>query len=244
MSDKNNQRFKLEILNQSLEKIDKYKIIHLIDIIYNNMNNLSINSNGSTMLGESERCILIFSEILNIVDIKLAKDKIEKFINENNKLLDIDSLIYWLNPEKQYQRNLNQELYDFARNKFVEKLNIIIDSKVDVVSDGKYGNYSILIFKKYSIKIEKIKVYLSEILNNKNIFRFLRNFIAEWIGKGYSYEFNEKELNEFVLREDIDKIISLVDYELNIEQQRVLDIYNKKIHSDKSFTIPINYGRL
>lgn len=244
MSDKNNQRFKLEILNQSLEKIDKYKIIHLIDIIYNNMNNLSINSNGSTMLGESERCILIFSEILNIVDIKLAKDKIEKFINENNKLLDIDSLIYWLNPEKQYQRNLNQELYDFARNKFVEKLNIIIDSKVDVVSDGKYGNYSILIFKKYSIKIEKIKVYLSEILNNKNIFRFLRNFIAEWIGKGYSYEFNEKELNEFVLREDIDKIISLVDYELNIEQQRVLDIYNKKIHSDKSFTTPINYGRL
>ena len=208
------------------------------------MNNLSINSNGSTMLGESERCILILSEILNIIDINLAKDKIERFINQNNKLLDIDRLIYWLNPEKQYQRNLIQELYDFARNKFVEKLNIIIDSKIDVISDGKYGNYSILIFKKYSIKIEKIKVYLSEILNNKNIFRFLRNFIAEWIGKGFSYEFNEKELNEFVLREDIDKIISLVDYELNIEQQRVLDIYNKKINSDKSFTTPINYGRL
>ena len=115
MSDKNNQRFKLEILNKSLGKIDKCKIPLLIDIIYNNMNNLSINSNGSTMLGESERCILIFSEILNIVDIKLAKDKIEKFINENNKLLDIDSLIYWLNPEKQYQRNLNLPKFLYVR---------------------------------------------------------------------------------------------------------------------------------
>ncbi len=244
MSDKNNQRFKLEILNKSLEKIDKSKISLLIDIIYNNMNNLSINSNGSTMLGESERCILILSEILNIIDISLAKDKIERFINQNNKLLDIDSLIYWLNPEKQYQRNLNQELYDFARNKFVEKLNNIIDNKVDIVSDIKYGNYSILIFKKYSVKIEKIKLYLSEILNKENIFRFLRNFIAEWIGKGYSYEFNEEEFNELISKDDITKIISSVDYELNIEQKRVLDIYNKKIHSDKSFTTPIIYERL
>jgi len=244
MFDKNNQRFKLEILNKSLEKIDKSKIPLLIDIIYNNMNNLSINSNGSTMLGESERCILILSEILNIIDINVAKEKIKNFIDENNKLLDIDSLIYWLNPEKQYQRNLNQELYDFARNKFIGKLNIIIDNKVDIVSDVKYGNYSILIFKKYSIKMEKIKLYLAEILSKENIFRFLRNFIAEWIGSGYSYEFNEKEFNEFVLREDIDKIISLVDYELNMEQQRVFDIYNKKINSDKSFATPINSERL
>ena len=208
------------------------------------MNNLSINSNGSTMLGESERCILILSEILNIIDINVAKEKTKKFIDENNKLLDIDSLIYWLNPEKQYQRNLNQELYDFARNKFIEKLNNIIDNKVDIISDVKYGNYSILIFKKYSVKIEKIKLYLAEILNKENIFKFLRNFIVEWIGSGYSYEFNEKDFNEFVLRKDIDKIISLVDYELNMEQQRVFDIYNKKINSDKSFATPINSERL
>ena len=54
----------------------------------------------------------------------------------------------------------------------------------------------------------------------------------------------EKDFNEFVLRKDIDKIISLVDYELNMEQQRVFDIYNKKINSDKSFATPINSERL
>lgn len=244
MSDKANQRFKLEILNKSLNGINKDKIIHLIDIIYNNMDNLSINSNGSTMLGERERCILIFSEIFNIIDLKLAKDEIERFINKNNRLLDIDSLIHWLNTEKQYQRDLKQELYDFTRNKFVEKLNTIIDNKVDVISNEEYGNFTILIFKKYSIEIENIKLYLYSILNKENIFRFLRNFMAEWVGTGYSYEFKEKELYELISKEDIDKIISSVDYELNIEQKRVLDIYNKKINLDESFATSISYEKL
>lgn len=244
MSDKANQRFKLEILNKSLNRINKDKIIHLVDIIYNNMDNLSINSNGSTMLGERERCILIFSEIFNIINLKLAKDEIERFINKNNRLLDIDSFIYWLNTEKQYQRDLKQELYDFARNKFVEKLNNIIDNKVDVISNEEYGNFTILIFKKYSIEIENIKVYLSSILNKENIFRFLRNFMAEWVGTGYSYEFREKELYELISKEELDKIISLVDYDLNVEQKRVLDIYNKKINSDESFATSISYEKL
>lgn len=62
MSDKANQRFKLEILNKSLNRINKDKIIHLVDIIYNNMDNLSINSNGSTMLGERKMYINIFRD--------------------------------------------------------------------------------------------------------------------------------------------------------------------------------------
>lgn len=193
---------------------------------------------------ERERCILIFSEIFNIIDLKLAKEEIERFINKNNRLLDIDSFIYWLNTEKQYQKDLKQELYGFARNKFVEKLNNIIDNKVDVISNEEYGNFTILIFKKYSIEIENIKLYLSSILNKENIFRFLRNFMAEWVGTGYSYEFREKELYELISKEELDKIISLVDYELNVEQKRVLDIYNKKINSDESFATSISYEKL
>ena len=244
MSDKANQRFKLEILNKSLNRVKEDKVIYLIDIIYNNIDTLNVNSNGSTMLGIRERCMLILSEVLNIVDLKLAKNNIEKFINKNNRLLDLDSLINWLNPERQYQRNLKQELYDFTKDKFVEKLNNIIDEKIDIISNEEYGRLTIRILKKYSIEIEKIKLYLSEILNKDNIFRLLRNFMAEWVGTGYSYEFNEKELNELISKENIDKIIFSVDYELNIEQKRVLDIYNKKINSDESFATSISYEKL
>ena len=36
-------------------------------------------------------------------------------------------------------------------------------------------------------------------VKGKNGNGFLRNFIAEWIGKGYSYEFNEEEFNELII---------------------------------------------
>lgn len=243
LSDVDNQRFKLEILNKSLGKINKERVVYLIDIIYKNIDNININSNGATMLGTRERCILIMSDILNMIDVELAKEKIDSFIDTINYFHDIDELIYWLNPDKQYQRNLNNELYEIAKIKFIDKLNHIIDNSIDVLTK-EYGKFSILIFKKYSIDLPKIKQYINQVLTKNNIFRFLRNFTNEWVGSGYSYEFNEKGLYELVSKEKIDEIISSIDYELNVDQQLIFDIYNKKITNEDSFAKPINYRNL
>ena len=132
-------------------------------------------------------------------------------------------MIYWLNPDKQYQRNLNNELYEIAKIKFIDKLNHIIDNSIDVLTK-EYGKFSILIFKKYSIDIQKIKQYINQVLTKNNIFRFLRNFTNEWVGSGYSYEFNEKGLYELVSKEKIDEIIISIDYELNVDQQLIFTI--------------------
>ena len=243
LSDVNNQRFKLEILNKSLDKINKDRLVYLIDIIYNNIDNININSNGATMLGTRERCILIMCDILNIIDIELAKEKIASFINNTKYFYDINELIYWLNPDKQYQRILNNELYEIAKSKFIDKLNYIIDNSIDVITE-EYGKFSVLIFKKYSIDIQKIKKYINEVLTKNNVFRFLRNFINEWVGSGYSYEFNEEGLYELISKEQINVIINSVDYDLNVDQQLIFDIYNKKITRNDSFVKSIDYKNL
>ena len=103
---------------------------------------------------------------------------------------------------------------------------------------------SILILKKHNVEEEKIKNYIKSIVNDKNIFRFLGNFINEWIGNKYSYEFNQERLYEFISKEELDKIIESIGYELNFEQQIILDIYNKKITSDEGFDLPIDYNKL
>lgn len=238
-----NQKFKLEILNKSLDKIDKNVIEYLMESVYENINKVCINSDGAMMLDTRERCILIISDILNIIDIERAKDKVEDFINKNDNLNDIDKLVYWLNPNKQYQRNLKEEIYQHIKDKFKEKLNYIINNDIDIL-DYKYGKFSILILKKHDIEEEKIKNYIKSIVNDKNIFRFLRNFINEWIGNKYSYEFNQERLYEFISKEELDKIIESIGYELNFEQQIILDIYNKKITSDEGFDLPIDYNKL
>ena len=243
LSDIDNQRFKLEILNNSLDKINKDKLMYLVSIIYDNINNINVSSNGATMLGTRERCILILSDIFNQQDLKISKEQIKLFINSTNYLRDIDELIYWLNPDKQYQRNLDNELYEVSKNTFIDKLDNIIKNEADILAI-KYGNFSIIILKKYFADIEKIKNYIKMILNKNNIFRFLRNFVSEWIGSGYSYEFNEKALYELISKEEINKIIQLVDYGLNEEQQRILDIYNNEVERDKSFIESINYENL
>ena len=238
-----NQKFKLEILNKSLNKIDKSIIEYLMESVYENINKVCINSAGAMMLDTRERCILIISDILNIIDIERAKDKVENFINKNDNLNDIDKLVYWLNPNKQYQRNLKDEIYQHVKDKFKEKLNNIINNDIDIL-DYKYGKFSILILKKHNVEEEKIKNYIKSIVNDKNIFRFLGNFINEWIGNKYSYEFNQERLYEFISKEELDKIIESIGYELNFEQQIILDIYNKKITSDEGFDLPIDYNKL
>lgn len=82
------------------------------------------------------------------------------------------------------------------------------------------------------------------VLIKNNIFKFLRNFIIEWIGSGYSYEFNEKNVYELISKDEIDNIINSMDIELNTDQKLILDIYNKKINLEENFAIPINYRNL
>ena len=152
-------------------------------------------------------------------------------------------MIYWLNPSKQNRRSLNDELFECAKDKFIDKLNYYVDSNIDIIKE-EYGEFSILILKKYDINIEKIKKYIKQVLTKNNIFKFLRNFIIEWIGSGYSYEFNEKNVYELISKDEIDSIINSMDIELNTDQKLILDIYNKKINREENFAIPINYRNL
>ena len=238
-----NHKFKLEILNKSLNKLEKDKLLNLFDIIYKNIDNINVNCYGATRLDTRGRCILIISDILNLIDINIAKEKIKLFIDAISNLKDIDNLIYWLNPSKQYQRNLNDELFECAKDKFIEKLNYYVDSNIDIIKE-EYGKFSILILKKYFIDKEKIKKYIQRILTKNNIFKFLRNFINEWVGSAYSYEFNEKDLYELISKEEINIIINSIDFELNTDQKLILDIYNKKINVEENFAMPIDYKKL
>ena len=243
LSNGHNQKFKFEILNKSLNKIETGKLINILDIIYKNINNINLNSSGATMLDARERCILIISDIFNIMEKNLAIEKLDIFVSNTNNLKDIDNLIYWLNPDKQYQRNLDNKIYEIAKTKFINKLNYYIDNNIDIIAE-EYGKFSILILKKYSIDVEKIKKYIKQVLTKNNIFKFLRNFINEWIDSGYSYKFDEKSLYELVSKEKIDEIIDSLDFELNTDQQLILDIFNKKLDNEYSFAIPINYQNL
>ena len=59
-----------------------------------------------------------------------------------------------------------------------------------------------------------------------NIFKFLDNFILQFVTDEYPQNMNVTILYELIDRDTLNDIIDSVDYNLNFEQQFILDMYN------------------
>lgn len=244
-SNTSSQSIKLEMLEKLLHKINKEKIIFLINIIYNDFNESKNNGDKLNNTNIRHRGMREIAELFNMLEINIAKKEIQKFVNKMNNWLDESLLIRYLNPEENEQKDLNKEIYDFTRNIFMNEMNNILDNKIDILSNKQHQKYTIVAFEIFYVNQDKLREYIYSILNKDNIFRFLHNHIYQLKGiKGFRYEFNEERLTRLIPRGDIDEIIASVNYKLNIDQQRVKDIYYKKVEEDYYFSTPIEYKNL
>lgn len=228
-SDLPNQHLIFLFFNNYIKNIKKKILPSFIDIIYNNINIL----NMTNLIDLQKYSIMVLSNIFAHFDEEQAKHSISDFITKTKKLDDLDVLISWLESASNkkysslpYNNNFSEIIYSYAKDKFLDKLNNIIDNNIDIISNTEYGDKPILILYKYSIYTGKIKKYINKHLNKNNIFKFLDNFILQFVTDEYPQNMNVTILYELIDRDTLNDIIDSVDYNLNFEQQFILDMYN------------------
>lgn len=137
--------------------------------------------------------------------------KLIKF--DYKRLKIIDSLQYYFQDNRIKTKDIEKVKQQIIRKLFEEICETIIRKKINLYEDKYYGlgNLSRLMYYYYEDENNKIEDYILFIMNKKNVYRLLRDFIKESIGsKGYGYYINIDLANKFMQRQvklNIDEFI-------------------------------------
>lgn len=173
-------------------------------------------------------------DILATLSEKEIVEIMKSIIDTSDNIEFIDSILYYIKPHDKREHNLHEEIYNELKLYFQNKLNSLIENSINLFEKNIYGNKIIWTLNRYIEDKEKLKEYISKVLNSKIIFKFLYNFVTESSGtNGFGYSINKKNIKEFIDLEEIDIILKEVDYIINEQQKIITDLYELSKHTEK-----------
>lgn len=183
-----------------IDDIKKNKLV-VIKALYKNI--LTINNIIRFMEYSSQFKIIIkifkYLQQCNIYEY-MEMMKLIKFDYKRLKIIDTLQYCFQDGAIIKERRDIEKVKQRIIRNLFEEICETIIEKKINLYEDKYYGleNLSRLMYY-YKDENEKIKNYIIFIMNKKNVYRLLGDFVRESIGsEGYGYYINIDLANKFI----------------------------------------------
>lgn len=236
MVNPNNHDLLFELIEIKIDEInDKDKIFYYI---FNNIKGYEDNPRFLGITSNGRAKILLAAIINNEENMSKKKEYLDIICQKD--LLLLDSVLYWLGTDK-YGHGKEDEIYLYGKEIMKNSLNETLNNDVNIFDENYEKHYCWLFIKHLDDK-EKVRNYLTNLINTNTVFRIIGESISTWIGNGVSYEYKQSNLEELVLLEKIEKTLKQVDYKLNEDQEKILDLYNNKY--EKKYLLEINFDNL
>ena len=234
------QKFILEMIEMQLNKITDDKKFILLNIIYNNLSRCD-DSTIFLGLNSYSRAIIIISDlVINICDNEF-KEFLTTLKSNYSSLYIIHELIYWIENDK---NNFDNKDYLIAQLNTVsnELVSEIINNRINLLDDNNYAHKNIWGFYFGTKNDEKLrKNYISSILNENTVFRFLNELVGRSVGNQYGYSIQDDNINTFSTRENIDAVLERITRPLTEDENLLLNIF--KNHHSMRDGFYLNYDK-
>lgn len=233
-----NESLKPHQHKEFMERLAFYLNEFNVNIIYNLLNVLFDNLlkvdafKGFISLSARTRVIIIIWNLLQMISEEEYDMFISRIRTDYQKITNVNELLYWFKNDRDGKSiSSRYEKLDATHKASIEA---IISGEVNIYADRYYqvGNLKAL-YSVYADNNEVLKEYIKKIVNERNIYRFLRDLLGSSSGSnGVSYYINEETFLRFTSRETIDPIIFSVPPSKE-EEKIILEIYKNHIIEDK-----------
>ena len=233
----NNHDLLFELMEIKLNEINNKN--YVFDYIFNNINKFEDKPRFLSLTSHGRANILLAGIISNEKDYEIQKKYLDKVFNVS--LMIFNNILYWLGTDKYYNDQMN-EIINYGKKILCDKLNEFINSNTNIFNKDKYIKHFCWLFIKNIDNKDDVKKYFNNLIDKNNIFRVLSEAVECWTGSSVEYKFNKNSLEELVNIDNVDKILSDIDYKLNKEQEKILLLYKSKDESNG--IVSINYEDL
>lgn len=171
-----------------------------------------------------DRAKSILSTII-INDYSSGKKYLDAIYHKDLKLLE--QVLHLIKPDISHIEN-TQELFDYGKSMLIEKLNAMIKNKEDIFNSNYQYDFCWVFYRCLDDK-EKVKKYLSSLINEKNIFKIIRSCVTQSIGTELRHRFDTDNFDLLYDVKKFEKVFKKVDLtNVNKEQQKILELYTTK----------------
>lgn len=209
----------MEVFEMNVEKIEQSKYFIVINSLYRLLNNLPSISYFFE-IDARQRTIIIIANILNNISVDDMIIFCNKFVNDTNKINDINQILYWMrNGQNSNDKNINK-----LEEAYKSRCQNIINNNIDLYSDDNYsyGN----IWGLYHYDKDKVVSYIKNIICDKYVFRLLNDIISRSIGtNGYGYSIRKENIEALAPNIDIDELIKMRGTDLSTDEKFIKEIY-------------------
>lgn len=238
----NSAHILLSTLEYYLVDISKQNKYHVMKSIYLNLKRFDPTVNYDA-IDTQYRSINLISRMIEVIDQEDFKDfitLIEQDFSRVKSIADIIKSFAYL-----IKNNTSAIRSEILKNTFSKLCNSIIEGKINIYADDYYQMWNIGAIKgmyESDDTYPQFKNYIYELINEKNIFRFLWD-ITTVSSNSFEirYYLQEKRITEYTSREHIESILSKTTPS-NDDEKLVLHIFKKLIYLQDDDDFNINKG--
>lgn len=215
-----------------LSDIDSHTCLRLIELMYRNLSILNDGS-GFMSLSARKRALIIIWDLLQNIQPEEYSSFIEQLKLDYKNIVNIRFILYLFEQDKE-NKNVPGRCEIFKEN-YISTVQSIIENKINIYDDLYYEKGNLwAIYSVYENEEHLVKNYVTEILNDYNIYRFLYDSVGMSTGSGgIRYYVNTEDINKLTT---IDNINSILEHRppLTEDESFILDVYRltKDHHHD------------
>ena len=210
----------------NLEKLMKF-ILCLFYYLDDTYQGFSFRLNART------RAVALISKMLFKLDIKKFNLILVSIVKNPKNLFLVRNIRYWLSPESKKIDNFDEEKYAVIDSHYNSMLNEVCTKRIDLYDSQYYSKYNARCLEWNISDAQTVKKYFNEIISEKNIFKYLYDYIQVSSGSnGYGYTIDIEKVHSIIPKERIEK---LLENETNNED----DLFVKEVY-EKSFGLSLD----
>lgn len=182
----------------------------------------------SNKLNARTRAVALISTILLQLD-KVKFDLILASLVKNPKnLYFVRNIKYWLSPERKKIGNFDEIKHESIVSQYNSMLNEICKKKIDLYDSQHYSKYNARCLEFDLADSQTVKEYFKEIISQKNIFKYLYDYMKVSSGsKGYGYTIDLEKVYSIIPKERIEEL--LLNESTNEDDLFVKEVYEKSL---------------
>jgi len=207
-----------------LSNIESHSCLRLIELIYRNIY-LVNNDSGFMSLSARTRAMIIIWNLLQTIQPEEYTTFVQQLKLDYKNIDTIRSILYWFEHDNE-NKNVPGRCEIFKEN-YITTVQSIIENKINTYDDLYYKKGNLwAIYSVYENEVHLIKNYVTEILNDTNIYRFLYDLAGISTGSdGIRYYLNNEDLSKLTTKDNINSILE--HRPPNTEDESfILDVYN------------------